>query len=135
MINDLRTEMFLDSEKTLKEHMNDHLFYLEEPTGAGKSNTALNLSFQIVKSGRDINKIFYIYPFNTLVDQNIESMKKIFGDREDIMDQIAVVNSLVPMKEEKDEYIKKIYDINSGWMDEELSSISVINDYNYILPM
>lgn len=104
VINDLRTEMFLDAEKTLKEHMNDHLFYLEEPTGAGKSNTALNLSFQIVKSGRDINKIFYIYPFNTLVDQNIESMKKIFGDREDIMDQIAVVNSLVPMKEEKDEY-------------------------------
>lgn len=38
-------------------------------------------------------------------------------------------------KEEKDEYIKKIYDINSGWLDEELSSISVINDYNYILPM
>lgn len=38
-------------------------------------------------------------------------------------------------KEEKDEYIKKIYDINSGWMDEELSSILVINDYNYILPM
>ncbi len=38
-------------------------------------------------------------------------------------------------KEEKDEYIEKIYDINSGWMDEELSSISVINDYNYILPM
>ena len=38
-------------------------------------------------------------------------------------------------KEEKDEYIEKIHDINSGWMDEELSSISVINDYNYILPM
>lgn len=37
-------------------------------------------------------------------------------------------------KEEKDKYIEKIYDKNSGWLDEELSSISVINDYNYILP-
>ena len=41
--------MFLDAENTLKEHINDHIFYLEEPTGAGKSNTALNLSFQIIK--------------------------------------------------------------------------------------
>lgn len=38
-------------------------------------------------------------------------------------------------KEEKDKYIEKIHDINSGWMDEELSSILVINDYDYILPM
>ena len=64
--------MFLDAENTLKEHINDHIFYLEEPTGAGKSNTALNLSFQIIKKVKNINKIFYIYPFNTLVDQNIE---------------------------------------------------------------
>ena len=37
-------------------------------------------------------------------------------------------------KEEKDEYLEKIYDKDSGWMDEELSSILVINDYDYILP-
>ena len=102
VINDLRTEMFLDAENTLKEHINDHIFYLEEPTGAGKSNTALNLSFQIIKKVKNINKIFYIYPFNTLVDQNIENLGKIFGNQKDIMNQIAVVNSLVPMKEEKE---------------------------------
>ena len=107
VINDLRTEMFLDAENTLKEHINDHIFYLEEPTGAGKSNTALNLSFQIIKKVKNINKIFYIYPFNTLVDQNIENLGKIFGNQKDIMNQIAVVNSLVPMKEEKDEYEDK----------------------------
>ena len=48
VINDLRTEMFLDAENTLKEHINDHIFYLEEPTGAGKSNTALNLSLSLI---------------------------------------------------------------------------------------
>ena len=101
VINDLRTEMFLDAENTLKEHINDHIFYLEEPTGAGKSNTALNLSFQIIKKVKNINKIFYIYPFNTLVDQNIENLGKIFGNQKDIMNQIAVVNSLVPMKKRK----------------------------------
>ena len=56
VINDLRTEMFLDAENTLKEHINDHIFYLEEPTGAGKSNTALNLSFQIIKKVKNIHE-------------------------------------------------------------------------------
>ena len=107
VINDLRTEMFLDAEKTLKEHISEHIFYLEEPTGGGKSNTALNLSFQIVKSEKNINKIFYIYPFNTLVDQNIENLGKIFENQEEIMKQIAVINSLVPMKEDSGEEITK----------------------------
>lgn len=49
VINDLRTEMFLDAEYTLKEHLDDHIFYLEEPTGGGKSNTALNLRFSDYK--------------------------------------------------------------------------------------
>lgn len=112
VINDLRTEMFLDAENTWKAHTDDHLFYLEEPTGGGKSNTALNLSFQIIKSGKNINKVFYIYPFNTLVEQNVENLRKIFDNQKNIMQQIAVVNSLVPMKPEKDEYegtIKKQY--------------------------
>lgn len=38
-------------------------------------------------------------------------------------------------KEEKDKFIENIHDKGSGWLDEELSSISVINDYDYILPM
>ena len=60
VINDLRTEMFLDAENTLKEHINDHIFYLEEPTGAGKSNTALNLSFQIIKKVKNILSLIHI---------------------------------------------------------------------------
>lgn len=35
---------------------------------------------------------------------------------------------------EKDEFLEKIHEPDSGWMDEELAMISIINDYNYILP-
>ena len=98
-INLLRTEMFLDAEQVLKENADKTIYYLEAPTGSGKSNTAMNLSFQLIQSHPDANKIFYIYPFNTLVEQNMKCMEKVFGNKKEIMSQIAVVNSLVPLKE------------------------------------
>lgn len=97
-INILRTEMFLDAERTLEKNMDKSVFYLEAPTGSGKSNTAMNLSLKMIQENEKINKIFYIYPFNTLVEQNMESMEKVFGEDKEIMSQIAVVNSLVPLK-------------------------------------
>lgn len=31
-------------------------------------------------------------------------------------------------------FLEKIHKPDSGWMDEELAMIGVINDYNYMLP-
>lgn len=37
-------------------------------------------------------------------------------------------------KEEKDNYLEKIYNVEeSGFTDEELQTISVVNDYNYMI--
>lgn len=36
-------------------------------------------------------------------------------------------------KEEKDEFLRKLHDDSSGWTSDELESICVIEDYNYIL--
>lgn len=101
-INALRTELFLDAENTLRKNTSNKVFYLEAPTGIGKSNTAINLSFQLLKEQQDLNKIYYIYPFNTLVEQNIDIMEDIFDEDENIMAQIAVVNSLTPIKGSKE---------------------------------
>lgn len=37
--------------------------------------------------------------------------------------------------EEKDKFLDKIYAKDSGWTGEELSTLSIINDYNYLLPV
>ena len=94
-MNDLRTEILTDAEKVLKENKNGSIFYLEAPTGSGKSNTALDLSFQLVKNCEDLHNI---YPFNTLVEQNMENLRKVFGSNKEILEQIAVINSLTPIK-------------------------------------
>ena len=97
-INILRNELFLDAEKVLKENIDSNIFYLEAPTGSGKSNVATNLSFTLLEEDKSKNKIFYVYPFNTLVQQNINNLNKIFGVEESIMDKIAVINSIEPIK-------------------------------------
>jgi len=107
-INVLRTEIFLEAEKSLQRNIGQFIYYLEAPTGSGKSNTAINLSLQLLQEDKRLKKIFYIYPFNTLIEQNIASLSKVFGHREEIMAQFAVVNSLEPMKEqEKDEELSE----------------------------
>lgn len=118
-INILRSEIFCEVEENIKANANENIFYLEAPTGSGKSNTAINASFKLMQHDKRLQKIFYIYPFNTLVEQNLETLEKVFADNEDIKQNIAVINSITPIKvsekdlndnEEKDVYQKALHD-------------------------
>lgn len=111
-INGLRTEIFLEAERNIIENSDKNIFYLEAPTGSGKSNTALNLSLRLIENDDSLNKIVYVYPFNTLVEQNLASLNKIFGNSK-AMDNIAVVNSTTPFKTDENfsnEYQKALLD-------------------------
>ena len=77
-INKLRTEMFLESEKHLKNNLNENIFYLEAPTGSGKTLTSINLGLKLLKNDKNLNKLFYIFPFNTLVEQTRKTFDDIF---------------------------------------------------------
>ncbi|MDB7039794.1 CRISPR-associated helicase Cas3' [Erysipelatoclostridium ramosum] len=101
-INELRTKIFLDAERNILKNLDKNIFYLEAPTGSGKSNTALNLSLRLIENDDSLNKIVYVYPFNTLVEQNLASLNKIFGNSK-AMNNIAVVNSTTPLKKDEDE--------------------------------
>lgn len=111
-INALRTKLFLEAESNLLKNLDKNIFYLEAPTGSGKSNTALNLSLQLIENSDSLNKIVYVYPFNTLVEQNLASLNKLFSNSK-VMNNIAVVNSTTPFKTDEnfsDEYQKALLD-------------------------
>lgn len=111
-INALRTKLFLEAESNLLKNLDKNIFYLEAPTGSGKSNTALNLSLQLIENSDSLNKVVYVYPFNTLVEQNLASLNKLFSNSK-AMDNIAVVNSTTPFKTDEnfsDEYQKALLD-------------------------
>lgn len=110
-INNFRTKIFLEAEKNLEKNKDSNIFFLEAPTGSGKSNTALNLSLKLL--GEDRKKIFYVYPFNTLVEQNMSTLKNIFGNNEEVIKNITVVNSITALtnKDSRDIPIEEYSDI------------------------
>lgn len=98
-INVLRTEMFLETERALISNPKECLFFIEAPTGIGKSNAAMNLGFHLLKGSQ--RRIYYVYPFNTLVEQNVDSLKKVFGEHSPLFYKITVLNSITPIKYDK----------------------------------
>lgn len=108
-INVLRTEMFLDAERNLYKNKDGEIFYLEAPTGAGKSNIATNLSFKLIEENNKLKKIFWVYPFNTLVEQNEANLNKIYENNENILKKIATINSVTPIKVYEDNN-EELYD-------------------------
>ena len=95
-INYYRSEMFLEAEKNLKKDIDKNIFFLEAPTGSGKTIISVNLALTLLKENKKLNKIFYIFPFNTLVEQTYNSLTEIFHK-----DNIAVINSITPIKKEE----------------------------------
>lgn len=110
-INNFRTKIFLEAEKNLEKNKENNIFFLEAPTGSGKSNTTLNLSLKLLD--KDRRKIFYVYPFNTLVEQNMNTLKNIFGNNEEAIKNITVVNSITALtnKNSRDIPIEEYSDI------------------------
>lgn len=106
-INDLRTKIFLNAEKNLEEERNKNIFFLEAPTGSGKSNTAMNLSFKLLND--QINKIIYAYPFNTLVEQNKNTLLKYYK-KTSIEENISIINSITPIGNSQDDDFMKDWD-------------------------
>ena len=98
-INKLRNEIFKEAESNLLQNIDKHIFYLEAPTGSGKTITSINLALMLLQSDTRLNKLFYIFPFNTLVEQTKSVFDTIFADSLDI----EVINSITPIKEEEED--------------------------------
>lgn len=140
-INILRNELFLDAEESLLSNIDKDIFYLEAPTGSGKSNVAFNLSFKLIEKDSSKNKIFYVYPFNNLVEQNLKSLEKIFGSNKDVFSKIAVINSIKPVKMDEEilkdeenislEYYKKAL-LNKQFLNYPVILTTHVTLFNYL---
>jgi CRISPR-associated endonuclease/helicase Cas3 len=96
-INLLRNKMFREAEQNLLQNLDKNIFYLEAPTGSGKTITSINLALKLLEEKKEINKLFYVFPFNTLVEQTKNVFEDIFGDTL----KIEVINSITPITVEE----------------------------------
>lgn len=100
-INKLRSDMFIETEKNIKNNLDKVLYYLEAPTGSGKTNMAINLARILYENNKELTSINYIFPFNTLIDQTKDTFKNYFKEYEDFI----VINSCTPIVDEKSEIL------------------------------
>lgn len=97
-INRLRTEMNIESEDNLIKEVSKNIYYLEAPTGSGKTITSINLALKSLEINMSLKKIFYIFPFNTLVEQTYTMfVDNIFKDIDNIKSNISIINSITPI--------------------------------------
>lgn len=68
-LNILRTEMAVRMLETLEKHHDKRLFYLEAPTGGGKTNLSMLAVAEMLRADASISKVFYVFPFTTLITQ------------------------------------------------------------------
>jgi CRISPR-associated endonuclease/helicase Cas3 len=78
-LNHLRNKLFTEVKtnliETIEKNKSQNLFYIEAPTGAGKTNLSLMSVVEILKNDTSINKVFYVFPFTTLITQTYTAIK------------------------------------------------------------
>jgi CRISPR-associated endonuclease/helicase Cas3 len=92
-INALRSDMLMEAEQQYRKNPDSNIYYLEAPTGSGKTENSINLMLNMIKGDPQLNNAFYIFPFNTLVEQTTDTLAKYF--QRDI--DFAIVNSITPI--------------------------------------
>ena len=127
-VNKLRSDIFIETEENLNENINNsNIFYLEAPTGSGKTNTSINLAKQIYENCTNINSINYIFPFNTLIEQT----QGVFENYFEINKDFIVVNNIAPIWDINDENVdyEKVY-IDNLFRNYPITLTSHINLFN-----
>lgn len=102
-INKLRSSLFIATEEELLRNLDKSLYYLEAPTGSGKTNMSINLGLKLLNSELGLNKLIYVFPFNTLIEQTKQTLDKIFPAELRSQYPIQVINSITPIVSQREE--------------------------------
>lgn len=75
-LNILRQKITAEMISNLRKHSDNRCFYVEAPTGAGKTNISLAFFTELMNIDASLNKVFYVFPFTTLITQTFNSIKE-----------------------------------------------------------
>lgn len=75
-INILRQKLLDEVITGICQNSEQNIFYLEAPTGSGKTNLSIAAALELLKLNREINKIYYVFPFTTLITQTAKTIQE-----------------------------------------------------------
>jgi len=75
-LNLLRQKLMAEALETARQYAEGKVFYLEAPTGSGKTNLSLAIALEMLQRDETLNKLFYVFPFTTLIAQTARSIRE-----------------------------------------------------------
>lgn len=79
-----KARSFIQKQVYCKSNSDEHIFLLNMPTGSGK--TLCSTKFALERAIRKKkNRIIYVIPYNSIIDQTYEELKAMFGDNAEIL--------------------------------------------------
>ncbi len=102
-LNFLRQKLSAEVLDNVRQNLNANLFYLEAPTGAGKTNMSMAVALELLKENENLNKITYVFPFNTLITQTYQGIIDMLGLKEDEIIQLHSKSGFHQKKDAKTE--------------------------------
>lgn len=95
-LNVLRKEMGIEVIKNIRQSPQSNLFFIEAPTGGGKTNLSILATIELLKIHKgQYNKVFYVFPFTTLITQTYTVVRDMLGLKEE---EIIELHSKVGLK-------------------------------------
>lgn len=79
-LNKLRERMAAEAIVQIQNNAKKRLFYLEAPTGGGKTNISMLVAAKLLEENEEINKIFYVFPFTTLITQTHKAILETYNE-------------------------------------------------------
>ena len=101
-LNILRTEMAIEVLQTVRKYPNKRLYFLEAPTGGGKTNLSMLVLAELMKEHRVLNKVYYVFPFTTLITQTHKSVIDTLRLAEDDVALLHSKAGFQTLKEQKE---------------------------------
>jgi CRISPR-associated endonuclease/helicase Cas3 len=92
-LNKLRQNLSVETITGIRNNLDKNLFYIEAPTGGGKTNLSMLAIAEFLRNdietgANNITKVFYVFPFTTLITQTFKSLKETLGLNDDEIVQI-----------------------------------------------
>ncbi len=87
-LNILRKEMAFEVIRNVRTDSDKNLFYIEAPTGGGKTNLSMLATIELLKANTNLNKVYYVFPFTTLITQTHKAIIETMGLKGDEVVQL-----------------------------------------------
>ncbi len=133
-LNVLRKEMGIEVIRNIRKHSESNLFFIEAPTGGGKTNLSILATVELLKIHRGkYNKVFYVFPFTTLITQTYGVVSDMLGLNEDEIIELHSKAGLKPTVNEDDKYGgEKLNYINHLFVNYPFSLLSHIRFFDIL---